>query len=362
MNGESEALQRSFLKLLQELIPNASPADAEAIRQGLESEMSPLMSGDVLGSDSIAPQEQPLGADEMSISISASCDSEAFSVQRKSSHELGELPAVQDRFHALLKRRLKTEIQLNPPLFPWETEIYDYETSEVGFTPRAAMASEPALVLAADKAPAGLWLSQLRAFNLPVALPDAVLQQLFRRCQAAARSSLREGAKLVHAVEELFPGRDSTLNYLAGLVLTAPARSPATAPVDTHLLETYETAEPAQQMVLSLLAAREILSALTLTALPHQTVERQWVTDLGLLTLRVHYEVGEPNWLRVEGILPTGGKLVLRGQTTQAIAQRSDAGALGVELAEATAKADHELEVQLAGTTEPPVVFMIKLG
>jgi len=361
MNGESEALQRTFLKLLQELIPNASPADAEAIRQGLESGKVPDDDSSGVPHDSFTPQVQQLRANDPTISISASCDSEAFSNQRKSSHDLGELPAVQDRFHALLKRRLEAEIQLNPPLFPWEAELHDYDASDAGFA-HAAYAAEAPVPVSRSRVPAGLWLSQLQSFNLPVALPDAVLAKLFRRCQTAIRSSMREGTKLVHAVEELFPEREQVLNYLAGLVLTAPARSPATAPADAHSLQNYEAAEPAQQMVLSLLAAREILAALTLAVAPQQPVEREWLTDLGALRLTVSYHPEQSNRLRVEGHLPMGGALLLRGEAVEASAHRENAGFLSVELGDVAIAESYELEVALTDMQEAPLVFAIKLS
>ncbi|TAF09903.1 MAG: PatU, partial [Nostocales cyanobacterium] len=40
--------------------------------------------------------------------------------------ELGEIPTVQERFQAVIKRRLQIEIQNHPPLFPWESQIVEY--------------------------------------------------------------------------------------------------------------------------------------------------------------------------------------------------------------------------------------------
>ncbi|MFB8791129.1 MAG: hypothetical protein U7123_20330 [Potamolinea sp.] len=81
-------------------------------------------------------------------------------------HNLGERLTVQNRFQELLKRRLQVEIELNPPLFPWETEFSDYEpdTSDV--------------VADTWVPPVRLWMPQLSNLTLPVSLPETVLAQL----------------------------------------------------------------------------------------------------------------------------------------------------------------------------------------
>ena len=40
------------------------------------------------------------------------------------------MPNVEDRLPLLIQKRLEAEIQKHPPLFPWETEIDDYDTTE----------------------------------------------------------------------------------------------------------------------------------------------------------------------------------------------------------------------------------------
>jgi hypothetical protein len=41
------------------------------------------------------------------------------------------VPNVEDRLPLLIQKQLNAVIQQHPPLFPWETKIEDYETTEV---------------------------------------------------------------------------------------------------------------------------------------------------------------------------------------------------------------------------------------
>lgn len=358
MHDDSEVLQRKLLQLLQDLIPDASIADVAAISQELYE-----VEGD-LGPDffqSNLPQDA-------SSETSNHHESETIPPRGESLFKPGEIPAVKDRFYSLLKHRLQTEIQRNPPLFPWETEIHDYETETV---PYAAIASEttpedtPVLASAAgnQRVPAWIWSNQLKTLNLPVPMPEKVLTQLFQRCQDVVQSSLLEGAKLVRVVEELFPGHSSALNQLAGLVMTSPARSDKTAApaAGANFPSSYEVAVPPQQMVLSLLAAREILTSLTLTLSAHQPqIERQWLTELGVLTLTAGYQAPASN-LRLQGNLPCGGSLLLRGNGLQAAAERSTAGSLNVELNDIQPNQTYALEVRLTEKDPTPVLFAVRI-
>ncbi len=272
-------------------------------------------------------------------------------------HNLGEIPAVQERFCAIIKRRLQTEIQHHPPLFPWETEILDYE-------PELSDASAKTMV------PDRLWLNQLRQLKLPVPVPETVLTQLLERCQSVVQSSLLEGAKLVRVVECLFPNQLVDLNHFANLVLRAEStayREPrelgkiAFLESPTDFPHTYEAALPVQQMVLSLLAAREILGSLTLKVCRSQPrVERQWLTEVGLLTLVVEYqETKHFTSLQVQGYLPCAGRLQMTGNQAQAIANRTSMGYLRVELFDLLPNQPYPLEVSFQSGEQKPLVFSV---
>jgi hypothetical protein len=254
----------------------------------------------------------------------------------------GDILAVQDRFYALLKHRLQSEIQLNPPLFPWEQSLTEYQDD----VPVAETVAIPNVSVRS------LWLAQLRRLALPIALPDAVLVQLLNKCQELVNAPLREGAKLVQSVESLFPGESRALNQLAGFVMVSPARSgyaSLQSRLGGELPIEYEEASPTQQMVLSLLAAREILSALTLKVSSQQpSVRYEWVTDAGALGLQTHYHVENGiATLRIDGTLPCGSRLELRGAGRRSLAECLDAGQLSVELTDLNPTQSCVLEVQL---------------
>jgi hypothetical protein len=40
------------------------------------------------------------------------------------------VPTVEDRLPLLIQKQLNAEIEQRPPLFPWETEVDEYEASE----------------------------------------------------------------------------------------------------------------------------------------------------------------------------------------------------------------------------------------
>ena len=105
----------------------------------------------------------------------------------------GDIPAVQERFYTLLKNRLSLEIEQNPPLFPWEDEVLDYQsepTSSVAFA--GATLARPVQ---------SLWLAQLRRLMTPVALPDAVLGQFLTTCESIAQTSFAPSSRLVWAID-----------------------------------------------------------------------------------------------------------------------------------------------------------------
>lgn len=274
-------------------------------------------------------------------------DSNSFSFQEIPLFEPGDIPAVQDRFYALLKRRLRTEIERKPPLFPWENGAYNYDSETYDWAASNLISNS-------------LWAPQLNQLSLPVSMPASVLSQLFERCHELVKSSLQEGAKLVQAVEELFPDHSNTLHQLAGMVMTAPARSGAVAtplrPVPGFPQE-FEEATDSQQMVLSLLAAREILSALRLNLSPSQrSVERQWMTSVGAITLRA--VAGSAHDLTLHIQIPDAGSLEVRDDITEISAKRSNAGNLSVKVFDIQPDRVYPVEVRL-NDESTPLIFAV---
>jgi hypothetical protein len=368
MHDDSEAIQASFLKLLQDFNLTDVPTSEQFVPDlVLENEYE--------GIPALSDLDF-LDAEEVDVTLPGQSEMQKLSFLGEEPLKPGEVPAVQDRFHALLKRRLQVEIQRNPPLFPWETSITDYETETPGVVYAASNAASPQAEPAVAETPAPasrpriltpVWAAQLQNLNLPVPMPEAILAHLLERCQEAVQTSLREGAKLVQAVESLFPGHNQSLNQLAGLVLVSPARSGSQTrlPVSTaNFPSNYEAAVPAQQMVLSLLAAREIINSLTLTLSPTQpTAERQWLTDAGLIKLQTAYDVQpHSSRLHVQGELPLGGRLNFRAGDAQATAQRSDAGWLSVELFDLTPDQTYPLDVEFNEPGSNPLTFAVHLG
>jgi hypothetical protein len=276
-----------------------------------------------------------------------------FPFSESSLLELGDIPAVQERFYTLLKRRLRAEIERNPPLFPWETEVYDYS-------------SEGSDWATSEMVPGKLWTIQLQQLNLPVPMPETLINSLFDQCQAVVQSSLREGAKLVQVVESLFPGQSTTLNQLAGFVLASPVRSGAAVvqsrPDSPAFPKDYEAATPAQQMALSLIAAREIINSLTMQVSPSQSkAERSWQTAAGLLQLETEYQPQTVHRLRIQAQLPCEGSIRFTHEDAQTVAQRSTPGYVSVELFNPEPDRIYPLEVCLQGAEQPPITFAVQL-
>lgn len=268
-------------------------------------------------------------------------ESGSFPFKEVSLFKSGEQPAVQDRFHSLIKHRLRAEIERKPPRFPWETEVYDYD-------------SDRSEQIISDRVPP-LWAIQLQNLSLPVPMPDGLLTQLFEQCQEVVQLSLKEGEKLIQSVKDLFPGQPDTLNHLAGLVLaSSPPRGPQ-AGLPAH----YDQATPAQQMALSLLAARTMLEATTLRLSESQSaIDRQWQTTAGPLLLKATYAPTEGR-VQVQAELPYPGQLSFRSSKAEAIAHSASAGKLNVSLSCLDSNQTYALEIRL--TDQPPIEFAVCL-
>ncbi|MDY7014859.1 MAG: hypothetical protein SVX43_14895, partial [Cyanobacteriota bacterium] len=278
--------------------------------------------------DSFSLLENPLAWEEDDEEIASQFGESA---QRVQPTNMGEIPIVQKRFQALLKRRLQAEIERHPPRFPWETESSELPNYADDF----GTLSVPARPF---------WVPQLLAI-LPVEIPETILARLLEACTEAVNSFKPPEAKTVKAASCLFPEQLSDLNEMAGRIRLslAPSRLPEKEQqrdkdeLVASLPQSYETATPEQQMALSLLAAREIIDTLTLTLTRQEpTVERQWQTTAGFVLLRSEYPPGSPSVegqpLRVSARLPKGGSLTLQTNQESAIAERTYPGALSVEL------------------------------
>ncbi|AHJ30299.1 PatU [Nodularia spumigena CS-584] len=261
--------------------------------------------------------------------------------------QLGEIPTVQERFQAVLKRRLQLEVEKQPPLFPWESQLVEYSD----FVEERS----PAL------SPNWGWIAQQTKLNLPIPLPEKVFQELLTKCQGLITSSLPLGAKLVQVVESFFPNESQTINDLAGLVLRSTYRSVNTPETMPQIQEDYSDLQPRQQMALSLLAAQQLLDNLTLpVSSAHPVVERQWLTSAGTLTLRVEYQSqNQLTQLSVNCKLPCPGILKLQGNGNQAVANSHTPGNLSVELYCNQPTPIYTLEVDFPELDQQPLLFVI---
>lgn len=346
MNRDSEDIQRRILMLLQDFSAPASLPDVEVARRSL-------------GCNAIDPfaqnQSDLLLTRPMNSSTSDFSESNS-SFSQEPSFELGDVPVVQERFQALLKHRLQSEIQKNPPLFPWETELLDYDADEV-----AAASSVTPMPVPAEMASGRGWLRQVKNLKLPVPaqIPEPILATLLQRCQEMVQTSLQDGAKLVRAVEELFPGQLDALNYQANNVMMLATRSPQPAVAEPPIQ--YDAVPSAQQMVLSLLAAREMINTLTIhLSATEPESDRQWQTDAGLVSLQVQYvQAAEPR-VRLQTTFPTGGRLAVRDGDVRSISERPTAGCLSVELFDPQPNHTYIVELRLSDI-EQPLVFTLRL-
>ncbi len=264
--------------------------------------------------------------------------------------DMGDTTQVKNRFQSLLKRKLLAEIESHPPLFPWETENSSYE-------------SESSDSLINNLVPfQRLWMPQLSNLGLP----KKILIQLLDACSTAMQSHRPEGAKMVQAVSALFPNQFQSLNQMAGIVLLGPARS---AELDLPP-RNYETATTQQQMAMSLIAAREIINNLTINLSPNQTsVERQWQTTVGLVTLDTEYQPAREDGsityrasLRVNVRLPKGGCVTLQTPQESARAERTYPGHLSVELFDWQPGQVYSLEIRLFDPDQTPLNFVLVIS
>jgi hypothetical protein len=332
MNSNLDGVPGAFqTRFLQELLGDPNATDHAEVNFDTGDQSRPDQS---MSDQSMSDQSR---LDQSRLDQSRPDDGAGLSDPASANHpirELGEHPTVQARFQTLLKQRFEIEAQRQPPLFPWETEVVEY----LDTVPKLEA------VIALPNPQANPWLAQLTALSIPTQLPEQVFATLLGHCQRLAQTTAKEGAKLVQAVAALFPEEEPALNDFAGFVLRPAARSvhqPSELDLD------YETAGRDRQMVLALMAARELLESLTLVIpTDGQGVERQWLTAIGPLTLRANCV--HPNGpLDVKMTLPCAGEMMLQGDRARATAECAAPGTIGVCLDAPAPHGTHTLTVRL---------------
>ena len=275
-----------------------------------------------------------------------------FSEATPKTREIADIPAVRDRFQALIKQRIQSELQNNPPLFPWEKEDWEYESGEVA-SPIATIGEN-------------LWLTQVEKLPLPVSIPPDILLKLFNRSQSILQSSIAEEAKIVRAVEVLFPHHSLLLKKFAQKIvnfsqnLTQPQLDFSFA--KSQFPRSYEAAKENERMVLLLVTAKQIFGFLTLALSPtNNLVERQWLSELGMLTLQAEYQCEAEliKSMRIQCLFPCGGILKLQGGQAYAQTERPDPGYLSVELFDLAPNQSYPLEVKFHQIANNSLFFAI---
>lgn len=361
INNSSDTLySRLIAWLLQESVPAAlASADGQA--------QSHVPLGEAMVADFELDHLDPLDLEDVNIAPTITSDQYRARVgsddsptrdhielgDDNSPYNLGEMPTVQNRFQALIKRKLQVEIERHPPLFPWETEICEYEPD---FPDAVAESWVP---------PVRLWLPQLAHLALPVSLPENILATLLNACSEAVYSRYQIGRKMVQAVENLFPGQFKLLNDQARLVLlsSGAGRDPEQVPSLLRQLPSpaYEEATHEQRMILTLLAAKEIINTLTVSISPQEPpVQRQWETTVGVVSVQAEYQIqqGVPK-IRVTARLPRGGSLTLRTPQASAVSQRTYPGYVSVESFDLKPNQTYPLEIRFHDLEQTPLVFAI---
>lgn len=337
MKRDSDIIRDVLVWLLRDPAPSSSasltapdivfpPTNSGADPSATVNDPSDVIDRDPLNFESIEVDE--LGALNPDI---------GFSNRNNPVNRLGDIPAVQDRFQALLKRRLRLEIERRPPLFPWEQANQDYPDW-----------------IASDMADPALWLQQLRELKLPTQLPDEVLAMLLSQCQAILQQSLQTGIRLIKAVEPLFPDQPQTLDQMARLVLTSSARG-----MEETFSVDYATANQPQQVALTMMAARTIFANLTLEVSAAQPqAHRQWLTALGALTLEADYRP-QPNTIEIRSTLPEQGYLQISDGPQTHRVERDQPGAVSLVVTDPEPNLPYCLEVGLAA--ESPLQYLLTL-
>ncbi|CDN11023.1 PatU [Richelia intracellularis] len=270
------------------------------------------------------------------------------SVTTPENFQIGEIPTVQERFQAVLKRRLQVQIEHHPPLFPWESQLQEYPDC----------VDNPSL----NFVPSWGWNAQQHKLNLPISIPEKLFQELLTKCQGLVASSLPLGAKLVQAVESMFPENYHELNDVAGLVLrSSSSRSAEPLAIMPNVDADYGELQPRQQMALSLLTAKQLLETLNVSvSATNPVVQRQWLTSNGELSVQVELQSSaEFLKLVVNTDLPCKGIVKFQSNNAHAMAQSEHPGCLNVELSCTQNQQNYTLAIELEGIEQQALLFVI---
>ncbi len=252
----------------------------------------------------------------------------------------GDVTVVQTHFEALLKRRLRQEIEPRPPLFPWENTLQEYPDT-INQDPQANT----------------LWLDHLQNLDIPSSLPDDVLAELFQQCQQVVQSTWQSGRRLIEALESLFPEQPQTLEHIAGLVLRPAYRS---GHAQTLQKIDYDNASSQQQIALAMMAAQNIFEALSLRvseATP--TIQKEWQTSAGPLMVEARHNPRATPQLEVTVHVPQAGTLLLATEDETIETHRTGAGQLVIHLNQPRSQWPYVLEVVLGDDGATPLRFQV---
>lgn len=316
MNSDSESLQYRLLALLLEYIPD-------------------ILQGNRL------PFKEISRADNILETAATLMVGDFESVKTPETFQLGEIPTVQERFQAVLKRRLQIQIENHPPLFPWEYQLQEYPD---------CVDNKTSLKFIPDK------------LNFPISIPENIFQVLLTKCQELLTSSLPLGAKLVRVVESIFPENYQELNDLAGLVLrSTSSRSSDSLAIMPNMDSDYSELQSRQKMALSLLTAKQLLEILNVSiSATNPVVKRQWLTSNGELSVEVELKfTDESPRILVKTQLPSKGSIKLQGGKAHTIGESGYSDFLSVELPCTANQRYYTLTVGLEGIEEEALLSVI---
>ncbi|NJN71565.1 MAG: hypothetical protein HC799_01460 [Limnothrix sp. RL_2_0] len=291
--------------------------------QALETEMDPILVEDFL----------------LELSPDAIIDEEL-------STNMNNMNAIEARFQSLLKDRLLQEIASHPPRFPWETGSEVYLTD-------GQPEQEPVVT--------PLWQPQLAAFNIPFKMPEPMLSNLMRSCSEAMQSLEPQGAKLVQAVQELFPVEQLMLHQMAQWVMATPDRSGPAA----VLTGDFQTASDQQQIAMSMIAAKTILEQLTINVSAKAPAKFEWETAVGAIAIKASHvsnqtsELGHKVHLSV--YLPQGGQVTWETAQGSASASRLYPGELGLTLVDCQKGGIYPVTITFNQANQEPLTVAIAL-